>query len=44
VTLYRVIVAVEWTASGGCASGCDYVTSTLISDASDPYFNINAHG
>jgi type II secretory pathway pseudopilin PulG len=42
IQLYRVIVDVGWTASGGCASGCNYVTSTLIDAATDPYFNVNS--
>ena len=41
--LYRVIVAVTWSAPrGGCgSSGCDYVTSTLISTTSNPSFDVN---
>ena len=41
--LYRVIVAVTWAAPrGGCgSSGCDYVTSTLISTSSNPSFDVN---
>ena len=41
--LYRVIVAVTWSAfRGGCgSSGCDYVTSTLISTTGNPSFDVN---
>jgi large repetitive protein len=41
--MYRVIVAVTWAAQrSGCGtSGCDYVTSTLISTTSNPTFDVN---
>jgi len=41
--MYRVIVAVTWSAPrGGCStSGCDYVTSTLVSTTANPTFDVN---
>jgi hypothetical protein len=36
---YRASVDVYWVANGGCHSGCDYSTSTIIDPASDPTFN-----
>ncbi|HTT88589.1 MAG TPA: Ig-like domain repeat protein, partial [Acidimicrobiales bacterium] len=41
--MYRVIAAVTWSApQGGCgSSGCDYVTSTLVSATSNPSFDVN---
>ncbi len=42
VALYRVIVVVSFeTPDGGCASGCTYVSSTLIDPSLDPTFNTN---
>ncbi len=42
VLLYRVIIVVSFkTPDGGCASGCTYVTSTLIDPSADPTFNTN---
>ncbi|HVT63713.1 MAG TPA: prepilin-type N-terminal cleavage/methylation domain-containing protein [Mycobacteriales bacterium] len=36
---YRASVDVAWVANGGCHSGCDYSTSTIIDPSSDPTFN-----
>lgn len=35
----RAVVAVTWTGSRCPATGCSYVTSTLVSTADDPLFN-----
>jgi large repetitive protein len=41
--MYRVIADVTWSAprSGCGSSGCDYVTSTLISTTANPSFDVN---
>lgn len=40
--MYRVIVAVTWTDHECAATGCRYVTSTLISSKfPDPLYNVN---
>ena len=41
--MYRVIVAVTWTDHNCAATGCVYVTATLISSKyPDPLFNVNS--
>lgn len=37
--LYRVVVAVRWTASG-CGSGCLYAAGTLMDPSVDPVYNV----
>jgi len=39
VQFYRVVVAVNWPARGCPASGCSYVTASLINAGKDPVFN-----
>jgi prepilin-type N-terminal cleavage/methylation domain-containing protein len=42
VELFRVVVAVTWSARQCASSACSYVTSTMVSNAaSDPYFDPN---
>lgn len=40
VPFFRVVVAVTWTQRGCTAERCSYVTSTLVSSAADPKFNL----
>lgn len=37
--LYRVVVAVRWTASG-CGAGCIYTAGTLLDPSVDPVYNV----
>jgi len=37
--LYRVVVAVRWTAAG-CGAGCVYTASTLVDPSLDPVYNV----
>jgi hypothetical protein len=38
VRMLRIVVAITWTGRGCASSTCSYVTSTLVSPASDPAF------
>ncbi|MBG0821112.1 putative Ig domain-containing protein [Planomonospora sp. ID91781] len=40
VPFFRVVVAVEWRHKGCASEKCVYVTSTLVSPASEPIFNV----
>ncbi|GAT65326.1 PKD domain containing protein [Planomonospora sphaerica] len=40
VPFFRVVVAVEWRHKGCAAEKCVYVTSTLMSPAAEPIFNV----
>ena len=41
--LYRVLVAVTWTANG-CAAGCVFTAGTLVDPSTDPVYNVRAAG